>query len=122
MTDVLIVDDHTDIRRLLSVTLSSEFSVREAADGESALQLVRQLQPKVVLLDVMLPGAVDGFQVLRTIKSDPLTQTTIVAMVSARTQQVDQQCADQGGADAFFSKPFSPMQVKAWIRTRIQAL
>ena len=119
MTQILIVDDHTDIRRLLSVTLSSEFSVQEASDGVTALQTIRRLQPRVVLLDVMMPGEMDGFHVLRTIKSDPLTQHIAVAMISARTQTSDQKVADELGADAYFSKPFSPMQVKAWIRSRI---
>jgi CheY-like chemotaxis protein len=120
MSQVLIVDDHADIRRLLSVSLSTEFSIQEAWDGDSAMDMVRRFHPKVVLLDVMLPGNMDGFKILRTIKSDPLTQDIKVAIVSARGQQTDQQMAEKLGADAYFIKPFSPMQVKAWIRSHIQ--
>ena len=120
MSQVLIVDDHADIRRLLSVTLSTEFSVQEAWDGVTALDLVRRFHPQVVLLDVMLPGDMDGFKILRTLKQDPLTQDIKVAMASARGQLRDQQMAEQLGADAYFIKPFSPMQVKAWIRSQIQ--
>ena len=120
MSQVLIADDHADIRRLLSVSLSSEFSIQEAWDGESALDIVRRFHPQVVLLDVMLPGDMDGFKILRTLKADPLTRDIKVAMVSARGQLTDQQKAQQLGADAYFIKPFSPMQVKTWIRSHIQ--
>lgn len=120
MSQVLIVDDHADIRRLLSVTLSTEFSVHEAWDGEAAIDLVRRFHHQVVLLDVMLPGSMDGFQILSLLKSDPLTRDIRVAMVSARGQQSDQKTAEKLGADAYFIKPFSPMQVKSWIRSHIQ--
>ena len=121
MSQVLIVDDHADIRRLLTVSLSTEFSIQEAWDGDSALDLVRRFHPQVVLLDVMLPGAMDGFKILRILKTDPLTQDIKVVMVSARGQLSDQQMAEELGADAYFIKPFSPMQVKAWIRAHIKA-
>ena len=120
MTQVLIVDDQTDIRRLLSVTLSSEFSVQEASDGAMALQMIRRLHPQIVLLDLMMPGEIDGFHILRNIRSDPLTKCITVAILSARTQLSDHHMADNLGADAYFSKPFSPMQVKSWIRSRVQ--
>ena len=120
MYHVLIVDDHADIRRLLSVTLSNEYTLLEAADGATALDLVRRMHPQVVLLDEMLPGNTTAFSILQAIKSDPLTRDIQVAMVSARGQAADQKLANHLGADAYFIKPFSPMQVKAWVRSRIQ--
>jgi DNA-binding response OmpR family regulator len=120
MYHVLIVDDHADIRRLLTVTLSNEYTLLEAADGATALDLVRRMHPQVVLLDEMLPGNISGFSILQAIKSDPLTRDIQVAMVSARGQAVDQKVADQLGADAYFIKPFSPVQVKDWVRSHIQ--
>ena len=120
MYQVLIVDDHADIRRLLTVTLSSEYTLLEAADGATALDLVRRMHPQVVLLDEMLPGSISGLSILQAIKSDPLTRDIQVAMVSARGQAADQKLANQLGADAYFIKPFSPMQVKAWVRSHIQ--
>ncbi len=120
MPQVLIVDDHAEIRRLLSVSLSTEFTTQEAWGGDAALDIVRRFHPQVVLLDVMLPGEKDGFRILRTLKTDPLTQDIKVAMVSAHSQLADQQMAEQLGADAYFIKPFNPLQVKAWIRSHIQ--
>lgn len=119
MSPVLIVDDHPVIRRLLSVTLGNDYEVLEAADGIGALEVVRQHHPKVVLLDVMMPGVMDGLQVLDAIKSDPLTCDILVAMVSARGQAADAEDARRRGADAYFIKPFSPMQVLAWVRGRL---
>jgi CheY-like chemotaxis protein len=120
MTTILIVDDHSDIRRLLSITLGKEFKIIEAEDGISALETVRQLRPEAVLLDVMMPGELDGLQVLDAIKSDPATRDTLVAMITARGQSADHDDARKRGADAYFIKPFSPLQVVAWVRGHLK--
>ena len=117
---VLIVDDHTDIRRLLSITLGREFHVIEAEDGQSALVAVRNHHPRAVLLDVMMPGQMDGMQVLDAIKGDPKTRDILVGMVTARGQQADSDDANKRGADAYFVKPFSPLQVVAWVRSKVK--
>lgn len=116
MKKVLIVDDHSDIRRLLSITLGKEYEIMEAEDGVTALESIRRHRPDVVLLDVMMPGEMDGLQVLDTIKADPHLQDTLVAMVTARGQVADGDDARRRGADAYFIKPFSPLQVVAWVR------
>lgn len=116
---VLIVDDHADIRRLLSITLGKQYEIIEADNGTAALYAIRRYQPKVVLLDVMMPGEVDGLQVLEAIKSNPKTKDTLVAMVTARGQQSDSEEARKRGADAYFIKPFSPLQVVSWIREKL---
>ncbi len=120
MDTILIVDDHDDIRRLLSITLGKEFHIIEAEDGASALAAVRHHRPKVVLLDVMMPGEVDGLQVLEVIRADPDTRATLVAMITARGQVADHDDARARGADAYFIKPFSPMQVAAWVRKQLK--
>ena len=113
---VLIVDDHVDIRRLLSITLGRQFEILEAESGTAALFAVRRYHPRVVLLDVMMPGELDGLQVLDAIKADPATRDTIVGMVMAPGQLVDSELAKKRGADAYFVKPFSPLQVVNWVR------
>lgn len=117
MASVLIVDDHSDIRRLLAITLGREFELIEADNGEAALAAVQRHMPRAVLLDVMMPGEMDGFQVLEAIKSHPIMKTTKVAMVTARGQASDAAEARKRGADAYFVKPFSPLQVVEWIRS-----
>lgn len=116
MAKVLVVDDQPEIRRLLSTALCRQHEVIEAGDGTSALALVRAHAPDVVLLDVMMPGGVDGMQVLRQIKADPATRAIRVAMLSARGQIADREAAREAGADTYFTKPFSPLAVLNWIR------
>ena len=66
---LLIVDDHADSRRLLSITLGRQSEVLEAANGAAALQAIRKHQPMAVLLDVMMPGELDGLQLLDAIRA-----------------------------------------------------
>ena len=73
---ILVVDDHPDIRRLLSITLGLDYEVFEAIDGATALQAVRAHQPQAVLLDGMMPGGLDGLAVLDAIRCDPATRRT----------------------------------------------
>lgn len=117
MARILIVDDHPVIRRLLTVTLGADYEIIEAEDGVGALDAIHRRQPQLVLLDVMMPGDMDGLQVLDAIKANPLTQGILVAMVSARGQAADRDTARQRGADAYFVKPFSPLQVLAWVHS-----
>ena len=119
MAQVLIVDDQSDIRRLLSISLGKSYEILESEDGKTALEMVLQHSPKVVLLDVMMPGTMNGLEVLAAIKSNPQTAHIAVAIVSARGQPADCQQADLQGADAYFIKPFSPLQVVAWVREQI---
>ncbi len=120
MAQILIVDDHSDIRRLLSVTLGKDFTIAEAEDGVTALELIRREPPQLVLLDVMMPGELDGLAVLDIIKGHPDTSGILVAMVTARGQQADSEDARKRGADAYFIKPFSPLQVVNWVRSKLK--
>ena len=120
MKKVLIVDDHTDIRRLLSITLGKDYEIMEAEDGAAALESIRRHHPQIVLLDVMMPGEMDGLQVLDAIKSDPKTKDILVAMVTARGQVADGDDARKRGADAYFIKPFSPLKVVTWVRSNLK--
>ena len=120
MSQILIVDDHSDIRRLLSVTLGKSFSITEAEDGMAALDIIRRQPPQLVLLDVMMPGEMDGMAVLDAIKSDPKTKSILVAMITARGQANDSEEARRRGADAYFVKPFSPLQVVTWVRDKLK--
>lgn len=116
MSHILVVDDHADIRKLMSITLGKRYEILEAQDAETALMLIERYHPRVVLLDVMMPGKLDGLQVLDAIKSNPATRDIIVAMVTARGQQADGEDARKRGADAYFVKPFSPLKVVGWVQ------
>ena len=122
MYKVLIVDDQIDIRRMMSIVLGDDYALLEAEDGITALNLVRQHKPDVVLLDIMMPGDLDGLQVLQAIRNDPEIKHTCVIMVSAKGQVTDSALGMQMGANAYFVKPFSPLQLLAAIKEQLVKL
>ena len=122
MYKVLIVDDQADIRRMMNIALADNFDLLEAADGVTALEMVRLHQPDVVLLDIMMPGVMDGLQVLRIIRADPQIKNTCVIMVSAKGQVSDYELGMQMGANAYFVKPFSPLQLLDAINQQVALL
>jgi DNA-binding response OmpR family regulator len=109
---ILIVEDQADIRKLIRMTLEfGDFDIHEAADGEAGLAAARNLRPHVVLLDVMMPGRLDGYQVCQHIKQDPQLGGVQVVMLTARGQATDIATGEKAGADAYLVKPFSPLEL-----------
>jgi two-component system, OmpR family, phosphate regulon response regulator PhoB len=112
MKRILIIEDQADIRRLIRWTLEFEdYEIHEAPNGPDGLEQAKSLQPDLVLLDVMMPGGLDGFQVCEQIKADARLARTPVVILTARSQERDRQAGERVGADAFLAKPFSPMQL-----------
>ena len=108
---VLLVDDDPQLLLLISTTLgTSDFDLLEASDGEQALQVARRDHPDLVLLDVTMPG-LDGFEVCRQLKSSPQTTSIKVVMLTARGTDADRARGREVGADDYFAKPFSPIQL-----------
>jgi CheY-like chemotaxis protein len=116
MKKVLIIDDQSDIRRLILITLGNHFEVFEADNGEKGLNIIRQEKPDLVVLDIMMPGELDGLQVLDIIKSDPELKHIHVLMVTARGQVSDYEEGIRRGAKAYFIKPFSPLRLVTLIK------
>ena len=109
---ILVVEDQADIRKLIRMTMEMvDRVVHEADNGEEGLRLVRGLRPDLVLLDVMMPGSLDGYQVCQFIKQDPALREIKVVMLTARGQQADFEMGRQAGADAYLTKPFSPLEL-----------
>jgi CheY-like chemotaxis protein len=110
---ILIVDDQAEVRELVEVTLSiGDYRIMQASSGDEALAIADVEHPDLVMLDVMMPNSsMDGFEVCRRIKSDPATRKTIVVMVTARGQEQDFEMGKKVGADGYFTKPFSPLQL-----------
>jgi DNA-binding response OmpR family regulator len=113
MRRILVVDDEPHIRAVLRGYLEADgFAVSEAGDGETALRLVRDGAPDLVLLDVMLPG-IDGLEVLRHLRT---FSEVYVILVTARTEEVDKLVGLGVGADDYVTKPFSPREVAARVK------
>jgi DNA-binding response OmpR family regulator len=86
-----------------------------AKDGAEALRKAREISPDILILDVMMPE-MSGYEVCRTIKSDPDLKKTFVLMLSAKGQATEQERGKEVGADEYFLKPFSPTEILARIK------
>lgn len=105
--EILIVEDHPTMREAMRLVLEHEgFVIREAADGASALRMARERPPDLMFLDLNIPGA-SGAEVLRELKSDPVTAGVRVIIVTA-TGEEGRDHVLALGADEYFTKPFSP--------------
>lgn len=113
MHKILIVDDHADIRDLLRMTLelAQSFEMAEAVNGEAAVAEAERLKPDLVLMDIMMPGAIDGIEACRRIKALPGGDQIKVILVSAKPAEDVRQAVKDAGADLFLSKPFGPLQL-----------
>ena len=102
---ILVVDDDPNSREIVQTFLESRgYSVRTAANGESALAAVQGLVPELILLDVMMPG-MDGWEVARTLKAHTDYADIRVVMMTARSDFSDKQKGLQAGADDYLVKP-----------------
>ena len=105
---ILIVEDHPTMREAMRLVLEGEgFEIDEASDGAQALSAVHDEPPDLVLLDMSIPG-VSGPDVLAAVKNDPATSDVRVIVVTA-TGEEGRAAAMAGGADHYFTKPFSPI-------------
>jgi CheY-like chemotaxis protein len=110
---ILIVEDQTEVLKLLGMILGAEDrKIFFAANGQEALELAKDIIPDLVLLDIMLPGGINGYQVARTLKSDPKTANCAIIVMTARVQDQDKIDAKNAGADDFIGKPYNLENLK----------
>jgi DNA-binding response OmpR family regulator len=113
----LVVDDEPALVRAVAGYLRREgFTVATAGDGEAALRAARDDRPDVVVLDLMLPG-IDGIEVCRALRT--FTDAYLI-MLTARADEVDKLIGLSVGADDYLTKPFSPRELVARIRTMLR--
>ncbi|HUW65901.1 MAG TPA: response regulator transcription factor [Spirochaetia bacterium] len=116
-TRILLVDDETNVLQFLQIGLQNEgFEVQSAQDGVTAITLMKEFRPQVVILDVMMPG-MDGFEVCRMIKK---TDNVAVIMLTAKDEVDDRVKGLTLGADDYMVKPFSFEELLARIYARIR--
>ncbi len=113
---VLIVDDERPIRRFLQASLSGQYQVIEAANGEDAIRAVVNEKPDLIILDLGLPD-LDGVDVTRRLRE--WTQTPII-VVSVREQEAEKIRALDAGADDYLTKPFSAAELMARLRVALR--
>lgn len=117
---IVVIEDEPDIREVIAYNLVREgFGTTCVANGAEGLAVVRREGPSLVLLDLMLPG-MDGLDVCRALKADPLTQTIAIIMVTAKGEETDVVLGLELGADDYVVKPFSPRELVARVRAALR--
>lgn len=112
MKKILIVEDHESIKELLMETLGgNNYQFLEANNGETAIRICQQDKPDLIVMDIMMPGEIDGLQAMQIIKQDPNAANCPVILVTAKGQRKDKERGCDAGADAYFIKPFSPIEL-----------
>ena len=114
---ILVVDDEPDIVELVMYNLRKEgFDVSSAFDGEDALAKIRKEKFDFIILDLMLPG-IKGMEICRIMRSDPRTKNIPIIMLTAKGEEIDRILGLEMGADDYMTKPFSPRELLARVKT-----
>ncbi|MGC3996589.1 MAG: response regulator [Anaeromyxobacter sp.] len=104
---ILMVDDEPVMRELVSAMLEGGgVEVRTATDGPAALSAARTGKPDLILLDIVLPGGLDGVAVCRMLRADPALRGVPIHMLTSRASAADRSAAIRAGADGYIEKPF----------------
>ena len=122
---ILVIEDDRSLTEVLTYNLASNgYEVISAYDGQDGLNQARLKQPNLILLDVMIP-VLDGLEVCRRLRSDPLTRETPIVMLTAKSEETDQLIGFSMGADDYVTKPFSVKvlleRVKSLLRRNSQS-
>ena len=112
MKTILVVDDEPSIRALLQVTLENgEYTLLQAANGHEAVDLARRHRPDLMILDLMMPGELNGYDVCNRLKSEEGTRNIKILMLTARRDDDDREKGASAAPDRYFVKPFSPFEL-----------
>jgi CheY-like chemotaxis protein len=119
---ILIVDDNAQNLKLARVVLANEgFDVQTASNAEDALQLLRTITPRLILMDIQLPG-MDGLELTRQLKADPATRAIRVIALTAYAMKGDDEKAFAAGCDGYITKPIDverlPVLVSSYLAER----
>lgn len=117
---ILVIEDDALIRELVRINLETAgYAVIIATDGFVGLELARQENPDLIVLDLMLPK-MDGFKVCRILKFDEKYKHIPILMLTARVQEADKETGFKTGADGYMTKPFEPEDLLKKINALIE--
>lgn len=117
---ILVVDDEPDILELLKYNLEKEdYKIRTSTNGIEAMDIAKEFVPDLILLDIMMPG-MDGVELCHKLRSDELFDNTIIAFLTARSEDFTQISALEAGGDDFIMKPIKPNVFKSRIKALLR--
>jgi len=112
MKKILIVDDQLEIRELVEISLRDKgYHVLQAENGKEAIEIAKEEKPDLVIMDVLMPGEIDGLEATRMIKSDPLTKDIKIIMLTVKGQDADREKGFEVGAEDYCVKPFRSLEL-----------
>ena len=112
MKKILVVDDQLEVRDLVEVTLRvSDYEILQAKSGEEAIEIAKAEKPELIIMDIMMPGGMDGLEATRIIKNSLEAKGCKIIMLTAKGQEADRKKGFEAGADDYFAKPFSPLDL-----------
>lgn len=113
MKKILIVDDNPKIRKLVGLTLRGigDYQVLEAESGEQAIEVAAAEEPELIIMDIMMPGDLDGLRATRILKNHPQTKDAVIIFLTAKGQPIDKEKGFEAGAADYLVKPFSPAEL-----------
>jgi CheY-like chemotaxis protein len=118
---ILVADDSMTIVAMVSSRLTrAGYNVVTTTRGDDALRLVQESRPRLVLLDVEMPG-LDGIEVLTRIRADEALAGTLIVLLSGRSEPGEIESGMAAGADAYLTKPFSPQDLQATVEQLVGA-
>ena len=118
---MLIVEDEPNIVLSLEILLRrAGYETASTGDGEEAMELIRRTRPDVVLLDIMLPKQ-NGYEVCRSVKSEPTLSSIPIIMLTAKGQEVEMLKGLELGASAYIAKPFGNAEVLEAVRAALES-
>lgn len=121
MKKILIVDDQFQIRQLVTWALEeSGYELREASTGEAALRMALDNRPDLILLDVSMPGRMDGFQTCTEIRRHGVLKGVRIVLLTAHDSKADREKGIAAGANAYLVKPFKPAQLRGVIHKLLE--
>jgi len=116
----MVIEDEKEIRDLVRYNLEKAgFRVATAADGEAGLEQLFASRPDALVLDLMLPG-MNGLEIVRELRAEPLTQDLPVLVLTARSAEMDKLLGFEQGADDYLTKPFSPRELVARVKALLR--
>lgn len=114
---ILVVDDEISLQETLAYNLKKQgYNVETTGDGSEAIEMAREIEPDLIILDVMLPG-LDGFEICRILRRE---MTTPVLMLTARDDEIDRVVGLEVGADDYLAKPFSMRELIARVKAMLR--
>lgn len=112
MKKILIVDDQKEIRELIEISLrKKDFHILQVDNAKEAVDRVKKEKPDLVIMDIMMPGKIDGLDATRAIKSDPQTRDVKIIILTVKGQDADKEKGLNAGADEYCTKPFKPQEI-----------